>query len=93
MKQQSEIKQISTKMSASRETDKANKNDEEMNAGAGTMQAPTPNPGEEGKETNTRNRRGIQIHRIKELLQIHTAHEYFKGDTPEVGAVLGLMSK
>ena len=28
-----------------------------------------------------------------EIVQLHTTHRYFKGDTPEVGNVLGLMSK
>ena len=26
-------------------------------------------------------------------MQLHIAHRYFKGDTPEVGAVLGLLAK
>ena len=26
-------------------------------------------------------------------MQIHTAHRYFKGDTPELRAVIGLLSK
>ena len=28
-----------------------------------------------------------------ELVQLHTLHIYVKGDTPEVGDVLGLLSK
>ena len=27
-----------------------------------------------------------------QLVQLHTFHRYFKGDTPEVGAIFGLMS-
>ena len=26
-------------------------------------------------------------------MQLHIAHRYFKGDTPEVGTVLGLLSE
>ena len=47
MKQQSTIKQIATKLNVSRETDKSSKVYKETNAGAGTMQTPTPNQGEE----------------------------------------------
>ena len=57
-KRRSEIKQISTKMSASRETDKASKDDKGKNAGTGTMQTNTPNKGQEGKETNTAKQKG-----------------------------------
>ena len=28
-----------------------------------------------------------------ELVQLHTANRYFKGDTPELGVVLGLLSQ
>ena len=34
-----------------------------------------------------------QICRWKELIQLHKEHKYFKGDTPEVGALLGLLYK
>ena len=42
-------------MSASVEAEKSNKDDEETNEGVGNMQTPTPNQGEEFKETNTGN--------------------------------------
>ena len=89
MKHWSDIKQISTKMSASVEAEKSNKDDEETNEGVGNMQTPTPNQGEEVKETNTGNINWIQRHSRMELFQLHTAHRYFKGDTPEVCNVLG----
>ena len=52
MKQRSEIKQISTIMSASGETVKSIKDDKGTNAVAVTMKNITPNKGEEGKEKN-----------------------------------------
>ena len=52
-----------------------------------------PDQGEEFKEKNTGNRRGNQSRRIMELVQLHTANRYFKGDTPELGVVLGLLSQ
>ena len=56
------------------------------------MQNPTPTQGEKC-EKNIANRTGIQRHRKTELVQLNPDHIYFKGDTPEVGAVLGLMSE
>ena len=53
----------------------------------------TPDQGEEGKGKNSVNIILNQIHGSTELMQLHTAHRYFKGDTPAVGAVLGLLSK
>ena len=72
-------------MSGSRETANASK-DEEGNT-------PTLDQGEEFKETNTGNRRGNQINRRTELVQLHIANRDFKDNTPEVRAVLGLLSK
>ena len=71
-----------------------------MSGSVGTVDAikvdkettPTADQGEEGKETNARNRRGKQSYRRTELVQLHTAHRYFKGDTLEVPILLGLMS-
>ena len=54
---------------------------------------PTPDKGEEDKETNTVNRKGKQSLRRTELVHIHAAQRDFMGDTPEVGAVLGLLSE
>ena len=54
---------------------------------------PTPDQGEEYKEINTGNRTGNKSFSRTELVHIHTSNIYFKGDTPEVGSVLGLMSK
>ena len=51
---------ILTKMSASGETDKASKDDKENNSVEGTIQTPTPNQGEEGKETNKGNKQRKQ---------------------------------
>ena len=42
---------------------------------------------------NTGNRRGNHIRRRTELVQLNTPHRYFKGETSELGAVLGLLSK
>ena len=53
----------------------------------------TPDQGEEGKGKNSVNIILNQIHGSTELMQLHTAHRYFKGDTPAVGDVLGLLSK
>ena len=64
-----------------------------MNVGAGTMQTPTPNQGEGVKETNPGNRRRSHRNRRTELVQIYTTHRYFRGDTPEIGAIHGLISK
>ena len=41
-----------------------------------------PYQDEEVKETNTGNRRGNESLRRMEIVQIHTTHIYFKGDTP-----------
>ena len=78
-------------MSASGETYKASKDDKETNSMEGTIQTPTPNQGEEGKEKNTGNRRVSHRYKRAGLVQIHTAYKYFKGDTPEVGAVRALL--
>ena len=64
-----------------------------MNTGAGTMQTPTPNQGEQGKEINTGNRRRRHRHKRTELFQLHTSHEGFKGNTTEVGNVICLISE
>ena len=80
-------------MSASRETANASKDDEEADAGAGTTQTPTSVQGEEGREMNAGKISGNKILRIMELVQLHTVHIDFKGERPEVGAVLGLLSK
>ena len=61
-------------MSGSRETTNASKDDE--------ITTPKTFQGEEGKETNTGNRRGNESLRRMEIVQIHTTHIYFKGDTP-----------
>ena len=72
-------------MSGYGETDDARKDKE------GTT--PTPDHGEKVKETNTGNRRVNEICRRVEQVKLHTEKGYFKGDKPEVGAVLGLLSK
>ena len=46
-------------MSAYRETDKASKDNKETNEVKGFMQTHKPNKGEEGKDTNTGNRREV----------------------------------
>ena len=51
----------------------------------------TPDQGEEFKGTESVNGILNQINGRTELMQLHTAHRYFKGDIPEVGAVLGVM--
>ena len=53
----------------------------------------TPDQGEEFKGTESVNGILNQINGRTELMRLHTAHRYFKGDIPEVGAVLGLLSK
>ena len=78
-------------MSASGETAIARKSDEETNAGAGATKTPTSDQGEENGEINEGNRRGNQIHRRTELVQIHTSHIYFKSDAPALGSLLGLL--
>ena len=80
-------------MSASRKTAKESEYDEENNEDKGTTQTPIHDQGEEGREMNAGNRRVNHIQRSKELVQISIAHRYFKGDTLELGAVLGLLSK
>ena len=62
-----------------------------MNSGTGTLHTPTPDQGEESRETNLGNRRENQIHRRIELVKLHTSHIYFKGDTPGLGSVLSLL--
>ena len=80
-------------MGASGETDNSSKNNKEKNKVAGTVQIPTPDQGEEIRETNAGNRRVNRSHRRTKMLQLHTAHRYFKGDTLEEGSVLGLLSE
>ena len=53
---------------------------------------PTLDKGGWVKEMETGNRRGNQSRRRTELVQLHTVNRYFKGDTPELGAVLRLLS-
>ena len=64
-----------------------------MNSGTGTLHTPTPDQGEESRETKTVNRRVNQILRRTELVHLQTAHRDSKGDTPELDSVLGLMSE
>ena len=71
-------------MGGSRETANLSKDD--------TLTTPTTDQGEEGRVTNTGNRRVNQILRSTELVQLHITHRYFKDGTPEAGAVLGLLS-
>ena len=80
-------------MSASGEISKESKYVKEINAGAGTTQTTTPDKGGEGRETNTGNRTGRHIRKREEIVQLHTIQRNFKNDTPEVGSLLGLMSK
>ena len=80
-------------ISASVDTNKASKDDKENNVGAGTMQTNKPGQVEEGRETDSGNRKGGHIHRSMELVHLHKLHKYFKGDKSEVGAVLGLLTK
>ena len=68
-------------MSSFGETDKSSKDEGEKNTGTGTVNNTTPNQSEEGKGNNTENIKGIQRHRRTELVQLHTAHRYFKGGT------------
>ena len=76
-------------MSASGETAIARKSDEETNAGAGATKTPTSDQGEENGEINKGIRRGNQIHRRTEIVQLHTAHICFKCEKQEVGTVFG----
>ena len=63
------------------------------NAGAKTMQTHTPDQGNEIRETSAGKRRINQRQWRMEMVQSHTAHRDFRGDTPEVGAVLDLLSE
>ena len=92
MWRQSEIKQILRKISAYGAIEKVIRYDEETNAGTVTMQTPTPNEGEEGKETNIVNIRVRQRHMRTKQVQLHTVHRYVMVDTVELGDVLCLMS-
>ena len=72
-------------ISGSGETDDSSKYDE--------VTTPKPDQGGEVKEIDTGNRRVNHSRGRIELVQLHTANRYFRGNTPEVGAVLGLLSK